>query len=64
MYFYKSVLIFFIHPLKGESPMVDENKRNNMDGKKKKNNTFIKKLWDNYIKRLNKITNGKPQCCK
>jgi hypothetical protein len=31
---------------------------------KKKKGSFIKKWWDKYVKRLNKITNGKPQCCK
>lgn len=37
----------------------------NQDGVyKKKKSFFLKRLWDSYIKRLNKITNGKPQCCK
>ncbi len=31
---------------------------------KKKKGSFTKKWWDKYVKRLNKITNGKPQCCK
>jgi hypothetical protein len=44
--------------------MVDEKKQKNVDGIEKKKNTFVKTLWDKYIKRLNKITNGKPQCCK
>jgi hypothetical protein len=29
-----------------------------------KKDLFIKKWWDKYVKRLNRITNGKPQCCK
>lgn len=24
---------------------------------------FLKRWWDNYLKRLNKVTNGKSQCC-
>lgn len=31
---------------------------------KKKKSFFLKQLWNNYIKRLNKLTNGKQQCCK
>ena len=38
-------------------------KRKNQVVKKKKG-SFTKKWWDKYVKRLNKITNGKPQCCK
>jgi hypothetical protein len=30
---------------------------------KKKKGSFIKKLWDKHVKRLDKITNDKPQCC-
>jgi hypothetical protein len=44
------------------------NSKKNIDTKthvaKKKKGSFIKKWWDKYVKRLNKITNGKPQCCK
>jgi hypothetical protein len=44
------------------------NGRKNIERKKqvekKKTGSFIIKWWDKYIKRLNKITNGKPQCCK
>ncbi len=29
----------------------------------KKNSFFLKRWWNNYLKRLNKVTNGKPQCC-
>lgn len=29
----------------------------------KKSSFFLKRWWDNYLKRLNKITSGKPQCC-
>lgn len=28
-----------------------------------KSSFFLKRLWGNYLKRLNKITNGKSQCC-
>ena len=31
---------------------------------KKKSAFFIKRWWDNYLARLNKITKGKPQCCE
>ncbi|MCF6248359.1 MAG: YHS domain-containing protein [Desulfobacula sp.] len=24
---------------------------------------FLKRWWDRYLKRLNKVTDGKPQCC-
>ncbi len=30
----------------------------------KKKSFFLKNWWNKYIKRLNKVTNGKPQCCK
>jgi len=43
--------------------MVDKD-HNKKDDKKKKKASYIKTIWDKYIKRLNKITNGKPQCCK
>ncbi|MBU2454798.1 MAG: YHS domain-containing protein [Proteobacteria bacterium] len=29
----------------------------------KKSAFFLKRWWDKYLKRLNKTTNGKPQCC-
>ena len=29
----------------------------------KKSTFFIKRWWDNYLVRLNKITHGKAQCC-
>ena len=29
----------------------------------KKNIFFLRRWWNNYLKRLNKVTNGKPQCC-
>jgi len=44
--------------------MKDDNKEKSevvMDNKKP---FFFKNWWNKYIKRLNKITNGKPQCCK
>ncbi len=25
---------------------------------------FFKRAWNRYLKRLNKVTDGKPQCCK
>ena len=28
-----------------------------------KSSFFLKRWWDNYLKRLNKITDGKSQCC-
>ena len=30
----------------------------------KKKTFFLKQLWKVYLSRLNKITRGKPQCCK
>ncbi|WP_299976755.1 YHS domain-containing protein [Desulfobacula sp.] len=30
---------------------------------KKKNSFFLTRWWNNYLKRLNKVTNGKPKCC-
>ena len=24
---------------------------------------FLRRWWNNYLRRLNKVTNGKPQCC-
>ncbi|NOX33701.1 MAG: YHS domain-containing protein [Deltaproteobacteria bacterium] len=30
---------------------------------RKKSSFFLKRVWDNYLRRLNKATNGKPQCC-
>ncbi|WP_457550984.1 YHS domain-containing protein [Desulfobacula sp.] len=29
----------------------------------KEHSFFLKKWWNNYLIRLNKVTNGKPQCC-
>ena len=29
----------------------------------KESSFFLKRWWNNYLKRLNKVTNGKPQCC-
>ena len=29
----------------------------------KENISFLRRWWNNYLKRLNKVTNGKPQCC-
>lgn len=29
----------------------------------KQSSFFLKRWWDNYLKRLNKVTNGKSQCC-
>jgi YHS domain-containing protein len=29
----------------------------------KQSSFFLKRWWDNYLKRLNKATNGKSQCC-
>ncbi len=26
--------------------------------------SFFKRVWQRYLKRLNKVTKGKPQCCK
>lgn len=43
--------------------MVDK-KHNKKNDKKKKETSYIKTIWDKYVQRLNKITNGKPQCCK
>jgi len=37
-------------------------KQDRIDSKKKP--SFLKRMWDNYLRRLNKTTNGKPQCCK
>lgn len=39
-----------------------KDKKEKIPEQKKK--SAVKSLWNNYIKRLNKITNGKPQCCK
>ncbi len=25
---------------------------------------FFKRTWNRYLERLNKVTDGKPQCCK
>jgi hypothetical protein len=33
-------------------------------GADKKKNFFLKRWWDSYLGRLNKVTKGKPQCCK
>ena len=30
---------------------------------RKKSSFFLKRWWNNYLKRLNKVTNGKPKCC-
>jgi YHS domain-containing protein len=29
----------------------------------KQSSFFPKRWWGNYLKRLNKVTKGKPQCC-
>lgn len=29
----------------------------------KKSSFFLKRWWDDYLVRLNKITDGKPRCC-
>ncbi|MBC8440908.1 MAG: YHS domain-containing protein [Deltaproteobacteria bacterium] len=29
----------------------------------KESSFFLRRWWNNYLKRLNKVTNGKPQCC-
>ncbi len=29
----------------------------------KQSTFFITRWWNNYLNRLNKVTNGKPQCC-
>lgn len=29
----------------------------------KESSFFLKRMWDSYLTRLNKITNGKGQCC-
>ncbi len=26
--------------------------------------SFFQRVWQRYLKRLNKVTKGKPQCCK
>lgn len=30
----------------------------------KRTSFFLKRWWNSYLARLNKITDGKPQCCK
>jgi len=30
----------------------------------KKKDFFLKQWWETYLGRLNKVTQGKPQCCK
>ncbi|NOX33725.1 MAG: hypothetical protein GXP56_08295 [Deltaproteobacteria bacterium] len=29
-----------------------------------KKSFFLKQWWNNYLERLNRVTQGKPQCCK
>jgi hypothetical protein len=33
-------------------------------GGQPKKDFFLKSWWNRYLKRLNKVTDGKPQCCK
>jgi hypothetical protein len=42
--------------------VVDMEKSNGIHVKKKA--FFLKRWWNSYLGRLNKVTNGKPQCCK
>ncbi len=44
--------------------MADKQKQHSAGSMKKRQKSFIQRVWEKYIKRLNKVTDGKPQCCK
>ena len=45
-----------------EETILDIKKSDAVHAKKKV--FFVKQWWNNYLGRLNKVTKGKPQCCK
>jgi len=47
---------------KNNEIILDMEKTNGVYVKKK--SFFLKRWWENYLGRLNKVTDGKPQCCK